>query len=290
VANTGELIDRFLVHLHDRFDGGLTWKNFRSTLEQFRLVAGHLLIEYCTPPVIEIFRDALIKAGRARTHINKEIYHIRRMLKWGVSEGFVPHDVYYRVQAMEPLLKWRCAAMEPEPIGPVEDAVVEATLAHLRQPVADMVRFQRLTSCRPGEACRLAPIEIDRCFSPGVWAACPGRHKTAWRGQTKVIVIGPQAQEILAPWMQGAWCFPSPTTGKPYWVTSYDKAVQRAALRAGVPLWTPNQLRHSRGTEIRKLYSLEGAQVILGHTRADMTERYAEKSLELAAKIALETG
>ena len=62
--------------------------------------------------------------------------------------------------------------------------------------------------------------------------------------------------------------------------------------KAGVeiPHWHPHQLRHSRGTEIRSNYGIEAAQVALGHARADITEVYAEKNMELAIQIARETG
>ena len=76
---------------------------------------------------------------------------------------------------------------------------------------------------------------------------------------------------------------------------SFGKAINfgiQKAEKAGVevPHWHPNQLRHSRGTEIRKEYGVEGAQVILGHVRADVTQIYAQKNLELAMRIAKETG
>lgn len=41
--------------------------------------------------------------------------------------------------------------------------------------------------------------------------------------------------------------------------------------------WSPNRLRHSRGTEIRKEFGLEAAQVFLGHSAADVTQVYAER-------------
>ena len=53
-----------------------------------------------------------------------------------------------------------------------------------------------------------------------------------------------------------------------------------------IPHWHPHQLRHNRGTEIRKKYGIEAAQVALGHARADVTEVYAEKNLEQARQIA----
>jgi integrase len=76
---------------------------------------------------------------------------------------------------------------------------------------------------------------------------------------------------------------------------SYQKAIEYAFIRAQkagveIPHWHPNQLRHNRGTEVRKVYGVEAAQVILGHARADVTQVYAEKNQELAMRIAKETG
>jgi integrase len=76
---------------------------------------------------------------------------------------------------------------------------------------------------------------------------------------------------------------------------SYQKAIEYGFARAEkagveIPHWSPNQLRHNRGTEVRKVYGVEAAQVILGHARADVTQIYAEKNQELAMRIAKETG
>lgn len=76
---------------------------------------------------------------------------------------------------------------------------------------------------------------------------------------------------------------------------SYRRAISYGvakAARAGVQLstWHPHQLRHTRATEIRRRYGVEGAQVVLGHTRADVTQIYAERNFSLAARIAKETG
>src|SRR5262249_41459832 len=54
--------------------------------------------------------------------------------------------------------------------------------------------------------------------------------------------------------------------------------------------WHPNQLRHSRATEVRRPYGLEGAQGVLGHAQADVTRVYAERDLALALKVAAEVG
>ena len=49
--------------------------------------------------------------------------------------------------------------------------------------------------------------------------------------------------------------------------------------------WSPNQLRHTTATEIRSKFGLEGAQVALGHSNANVTEIYAERDMQKAADI-----
>ena len=117
---------------------------------------------------------------------------------------------------------------------------------------------------------------------------------------------------------------PKRTAGEQYTTGSYRKAIHRAcdlAFPAPEPLcrrtdesvrdwrerltdtqraeldqwqsdhrWSPNRLRHSAGTEIRKRYGLEAAQVILGHASADVTQVYAERDLQKAVEIMREVG
>lgn len=54
--------------------------------------------------------------------------------------------------------------------------------------------------------------------------------------------------------------------------------------------WSPNQLRHTRGTEIRKQFGLEAAQVILGHAVADVTQIYAERDADKAREVVRKIG
>lgn len=49
--------------------------------------------------------------------------------------------------------------------------------------------------------------------------------------------------------------------------------------------WSPNQLRHTAATEIRRQFGLEAAQVTLGHSNANVTQIYAERDLSKAAEI-----
>jgi integrase len=54
--------------------------------------------------------------------------------------------------------------------------------------------------------------------------------------------------------------------------------------------WHPSQLRHNFATMARRHYGLEAAQVVLGHSKADVTQVYAERDLTLALKVASEVG
>ncbi len=94
--------------------------------------------------------------------------------------------------------------------------------------------------------------------------------------------------------------------GECYTAVSYARAIARGCIRAwpapkGLEApavkewnrrhsWQPNRLRHSAGTLIREHYGVEAASTILGHSRVNTTEIYAEKNLKQAEKIAAELG
>ena len=54
--------------------------------------------------------------------------------------------------------------------------------------------------------------------------------------------------------------------------------------------WNPHQLRHTAATEIRRAFGLEAAQVVLGHSGADVTQIYAERDMNLARQVAMKRG
>jgi integrase len=106
----------------------------------------------------------------SRQYANKQMSRVVRAVKWLVSEGILPPAIYQAIKCVSPLTKGHCKAREATPVAPVSDVKVNATLPHLSRVVADMVRFQRLTGCRPGEVCSLTPSMVDR--SNSVWERC----------------------------------------------------------------------------------------------------------------------
>ena len=75
-----------------------------------------------------------------------------------------------------------------------------------------------------------------------------------------------------------------------YTTGSYRRAIHRACEKIGIPKWSPNRIRHTAATEIRRKYGLEAAQTVLGHSNAAVTEIYAERDLALASAIAEQLG
>ena len=129
------------------------------------------------PRKLSMIRDSEAARGRPRVGCNALVKHIRRVFQWAESQELVPRGTHNSLKTVEPLRLGRTVAPELPEIKPVEDAVVEATLPYLPDIVADMVRVQRLTGARPGEACSLRPADIDR--TEAVWKWKPPHHKTS---------------------------------------------------------------------------------------------------------------
>ena len=78
--------------------------------------------------------------------------------------------------------------------------------------------------------------------------------------------------------------------GEQYDPPAYLRAVMRACEAAGVTRFSPHKVRHAAATAIRKRYDLESAQVVLGHTQANVTQLYAQRDFEKAARVIAEIG
>ncbi len=248
--------------------------------------------------------------GASRRHVNAQTMRIKRVFKWAVSDELAPAGLAHSLSSVAGLKYGRTIAPELAPIGPVDEAVVEATLPHLSAIMAAMVKLQLLTGMRPGEARKVRPCDVDR--SGDVWKYRPRKHKTEHWGKTRVIFIGPRAQEVLLPYLDRdpesfyfsaresrLWWFakrrlerksavqpsqldrskdkPQRAPGKGFSRIGYSQAIARACKTHDIPHWHPNQLRHTAATKVRAQFGLEAAQAILGHSRADVTQVYAER-------------
>lgn len=280
-----ELLFRFLKWASGYYDSR-EHGNFMSVARILRHHSGSILAKDFGPRRLKEVRQAMIDKGWTRKSINRQVVRIRQIINWAVGEEILPAINLTALQAVRGLREGRSDAKEKPPIQSVDDSVIDATIDCLSEMVADMVRIHRLIGCRPGELVGMRPDEIDR--SRPIWVFSPADHKNRWRGQSRRIAIGPRAQEILKRYLFGEWCFVSKEdNGRPcrYLVSSYGRAIERACCRAGVPKWTPGQLRHNTATRIRAEYGLDSAQSVLGHSCAQTTELYAQLDLAKAEKI-----
>lgn len=282
---------------------------------------GTMHAEEFGPKAYKSVREAMIGEGLARTTINQRMAWVRAVFSWAVSEELVSGSVAHALRSVPALRYGAPKVREPEKVQPVADEVVEATLPHLPQVVADMVRVQRLTGCRPGEVCRMTPAEID--LNGDIWVYHPKHHKTAHHGHARHIPIGPRAQAIIRPYLQGCRVdgplFPLAAAvkpnGKPYYRASrggefftthtYCQLIRYASKKAFRPegmgreefakwdcphMWHPNQLRHTAATVLRREAGIEAARVTLGHSNLQTSEIYSERDLAKASELARKLG
>jgi integrase len=280
-----ELMAAYLDHVDEYYGHkSAEWYHARSFMKLLRKHYGSLPAHEFKAKKLKQLRELWVAEDWSRKYVNEHVARLKRMFKWATSEEMVPTDVYQSLDSVVGLRKGKCKAHDYDPIKPVSDADVKKTLKFLSEQVTTMVQVQRYCGCRPGELTKIRKKDIDR--SGKVWVVKLKKHKTLHHGKQRFILFGPRAQMLLLPRLVCAdndFVFPIRRD-------SYRTAVQRAAVKAGVESWFPNQLRHSAGTEAREEMGLEAAQVHLGHARADVTQIYAETSLEKAKEVALRIG
>ena len=254
-------------------------------------------------------RDALIRRGLSRVTVNRYMGIVaHRVLPWACDEGLVRPAVAVELSHVQPLKAYRSVAHETAPVRPVDDAIVEATVAHMMPSTADMVRVHRLTGMRPEEVCELRWRDIDMSVTP--WVYRPVRHKNEWRGHPRAVCIGPRARAILERHRGAEYPF-SPVAAvaewnaakraaatsparycraradavrvpRDHWDTcSYTKTIKAACRRAHIAPWGANRLRHAFATDVRRRFGLEATRAVLGHSMgARITDRYSFEAAE----------
>jgi integrase len=304
----------FLQHaeVEYRRDGMPTGEtaNFRQALQNMNnLFHGVRVIDF-GPKKLKQLQQALVSEGLAQQTINGRIRRIKQVLEWGVSEELVSVSVSQALKTVHGLRVGKTAAKGPDPKGPVSEAAVNAIKPHVTKPVWGLIQFMLFTGCRPSEAIALRWSEIDS--SKPVWTYCPKHHKTAHKGKKRIIVIGPQGQQVLnslREMSRSDYVFDPQVgfeefvrkaygdkakarkVGDCYTKHGLNSAVRNACDKAKIPRWSPGQLRKTRATNARQQGDLETAQQVLGHSSKQTTERhYAEVDLSRAEANALQFG
>jgi integrase len=237
------------------------------------------------PMMLKAVRQKFVELGWVRDTCNKGVKRIRTIFKWGVENEMVAPATLQGLQAVAPLLAGRTEAKDNPDRLPATDEQVKAVKPHVSQLVKDLIDVQRFTGARAGELLLLTPEKLDK--SGKVWLFHVDGHKTEHHGHSRVIAIGGNAQAVLKRRMKKL-----KPTDRIFKIRrdSYTLAVRRACVKLGIVPWTPHQLRHAMGHQVRERFGLEHVQATLGHADFAMSEVYAKASLQKAIEVASAVG
>ena len=328
---------------------------------------GSCPVEDFSPMSFRVIRDRLIAKNLTAIYINQQMARLVRMFRWGVEHMKCPAHVWQTLQAIRGLKPGR-QAKKSRKVLPAPEDMIEAVKPLVSRQVRAMIELQLLTGARPGEIVGLRTCDVDT--SRRIWQVVPPEHKTADHGVTRVILLGPRAQQVIRPFLRpnlSEYIFsprealeeiraaraanrktpagqgnsrgirkgqrkatrPAAPIRDCYDVHSYRRAIWRAcekAYPAPYPIgrkpatydengkliekgetekeWRkrinadpelldayrawhkehrfhPHQLRHNAATRLANEFGIEMAKIILGHTSAAMTLRYAELDSKL---------
>jgi integrase len=346
--------------------------NIQVSLRLLRRLDGTTAAVEYGPKRLLLLREAMARGEEggdeprrpwSRRTTNDRVRIVVAMFRCAVARELLPEHVYRALTTVEPLKRWRDGAKDPVRVTPVSDEAIEATRPHMRRQVRALVDQQLLTGARPGELLGLRAVDLETDGPDGVWTYRPRQHKNAHRGHERVIVLGPRAQAVIAPFLAGraidvplfspaeaeadrlAAKHESRTTplkhgnrpgtnrkaeprrraGESYTTGSYRRAIayacdaafppptplakrdgetdrvwmarlspdERARLREWQKArrWRPNQLRHTAATRLRREHGLEIAQLVLGHSSAELTDAvYAQRDIDRVVWVMCKIG
>jgi integrase len=265
-----ELIARFWTHAEATYrkpDGRPTSEldNFRQALRPLKGLYADTAARLFGPRSLRAVQSEMVRIGWRRTSVNKHIGRVKHVFKWATAHELIPPNVYHGLATVDGLRRGRSDAPESDPVRPVPEAYVDAVLPLVSRQIAAMIRLQLLTGMRPGEVVAMRTADIDTAGK--LWVYTPESHKTEHHGHARTIYLGPQAIEVLRPFLRtdlaaplfspaaaeaerreaahaarktplkygnrpGTNCRGTSRIGDRYTVTSYRAAIRRASDRA----------------------------------------------------------
>ncbi len=310
-----ELVNAFLGHARGYYrKGGKITAEYHCILSAIRPLIdlyGDTPAKSFGPAFLKACRQRMIDGKKmCRTFINKSVGRIRRCFRYGVENELVPPTVLVGLEAVAPLLEGRTEAVDHVPRAAVPVASLELVKAHVSQQTRDMIDLALLCGARPGELVSLTGDMIDK--TADVWLARLADHKCVHHGKTRILTFGPQCQEILKRYMRTdgrlrlfpiqretfsnrlkracevVFDMPKELQQQKYKLTPEQKRQAVAWRRQHV--FTAHWLRHNSATNLRESHGLDGAQAMLGHSTASMTQHYAHVATGKAMEVARQVG
>ncbi len=321
-----EILARFKTeYVEQHFDNRRSKENLLHLLETLKASYGSFPAVSFGPQSLKSLQRGLVAQEFSRSWCNRTVFAIRRLFRWAVSEELVPPSVIQGLNAVETLRKGHTTAKDSRARRPVSDVDFFALEKYVTPTVWTILQLLRLTGARPSELLQLRPGDIDRSAATWCArlsehkTAHHGKDRVLWFGKDARALLVP----VLLRKRDGEYLF-SPkdavsekaapldkrrregqpetpretdrTLGVFYLPAALCRCVARAVDKANadtdrkdlpkVRKWTPYELRHTAATRARAAAGLDGAQTLLGHANADVTQVYAQIADEKGRQIA----
>ena len=263
--------------------------------------------------------------GNCARTVNSYGFRILRAFEHACNLDQISREQLAALKLLVPLSLYTAEGdPERDPVGPVYRDDIEATIEHLPEAAADLVRVMRGCGARGGELVRMPADELQQ-VEPDVWAWLPRAHKTSKKRsknamkRPRAIMFGPPEIEIIAkrigpykirreralgsqimrvvpdelPEHNRVFCKPeydvqnAKHSGRPWNMWSFRSAILRACDKAGVERWSPHQMRHAACSELYNSgIPIADVMAMVGHTSISTTENYISPDLSGLVKLA----
>ena len=202
--SVNELILQYWNHAKDYYvkNGQPTSEQgtIKSALRPLRRLYGDRSTDDFTPLGLKAVRTQYVSEGLCRATVNRYVSHIKRMFKWAVENELVQVEVWQALQAVSGLKKGRSEAEDYDPIRPVREQAIKAVEPYVSRQVWAMIQLQLCSGMRPGEVTIMRTSDLE--IQDDVWIYRPTSHKNEHRGQSREVLLGPNAQVIIKQWIQ----------------------------------------------------------------------------------------
>jgi integrase len=323
-----ELVHGFFAHCAGTMSDGAV-KQVKYALRPVRELYGETPAADFGSIAFKAVRQRMVDSGLGLGTIRNRLSVIKRMVAWGVEADKLPGDALHKLRAVAGLRAGQPGVKPPRKVLPAPEADIAAILPYLSPTVRTMVELQVLTGMRPGELVIMTTSQIDRTVDPWIYNPFKHKNTyrdqdrivplgpkaqqllTPWlKADPDKPLFSPRDSRAhydahrshgagSTPRLRERWrrywqkSHPRRTVPRErdaYSVKGYSNAIADACRRAGVPPFRAHRIRHTYATRVRKEFGLEAAQVLLGHTQADVTQIYAERDLTKAVEVARRIG
>jgi len=152
------------------------------------------------------------------TTINEYVGIVRSAFRFAVRRGWVEYDRYESLSTVPGVSRDREGLHPVTVTTGVPLDTLRAIRPFMSRPTRAILDLQLLTGTRPGVLFGMTPADIirggvadlprigvvDLDQLPGQpWAFCPMKHKTARLGHSSVILFGPEARDVITPFLDG---------------------------------------------------------------------------------------